>query len=66
VAGAAALVVARNPELSWQDVKALLRATCDRIDEARGDYDEQGHSAWYGFGRVNARAAVEAAAPAAA
>jgi Subtilase family len=66
VAGAAALVVARNPELSWQEVKALLRATCDRIDEARGDYDEQDHSAWYGFGRVNARAAVEAAAPAAA
>jgi subtilisin family serine protease len=61
VAGVVALVLARNPDLSRHEVKELLRGSCDRIDEAQGNYDEQGHSVSYGFGRVNARAAVEAA-----
>lgn len=61
VAGVIALALARNPELSWQEVKELLRGACDRIDEAEGDYDEDGHSPHYGYGRVNAHAAVEAA-----
>jgi subtilisin family serine protease len=63
VAGVVALVLARNPNLSAKDVKELLRGACDRIDETNGDYDADGHSPMYGFGRVNARAAVEAAAP---
>jgi subtilisin family serine protease len=66
VAGVVALVLARSPELSWQEVRELLRHSCDRIDEAEGDYDEQGHSRWYGFGRINARIAVEADSPASA
>jgi len=61
VAGVAALVLARNPELTWQEVKELLRTSCDVIDETDGNYDENGHSNWYGFGRVNARQAVETA-----
>nr|MDQ4041873.1 S8 family serine peptidase [Actinomycetota bacterium] len=61
VAGVVGLMLARNPELTPQEVKAILRETSDRIDEAGGDYDSQGHSRLYGFGRVNARRAVEAA-----
>ena len=38
---------------------------CDRIDEAGGDYDGDGHSPLYGYGRVNAARAVELAAAAA-
>jgi subtilisin family serine protease len=64
VAGVAALVLARNPDLSSHEVKELLHESCDRIDEAQGDYDERGHSALYGFGRINARTAVEAASSA--
>ena len=60
-AGVAALVLARNPTLSWQEVKELLRQCCDRIDLANGNYDAQGHSSWYGYGRLNARAAVDLA-----
>ena len=62
VAGVIALVLARNPSLGWQQVKDLLRESCDRIDEAGGDYGVDGHSPRYGYGRVNARAAVELAA----
>lgn len=62
VAGVAALVLAKNPDLRWEEVKEILRQTCDRIDEASGDYDGRGHSDLYGYGRVNAAAAVRAAA----
>ena len=44
VAGVAALILAVNPELRWREVRDLLRACCDRIDEAGGDYDADGHS----------------------
>ena len=60
-AGVAALVLARSPTLSWQEVKELLRQSCDQIDQANGNYDAQGHSSWYGYGRLNARAAVDLA-----
>jgi subtilisin family serine protease len=63
VAGVAALVIARNPNLRWDEVKDVIKRSCDRIDEAGGQYDENGRSPFYGFGRVNARKAVELAVP---
>jgi len=60
-----ALALAHNPELGYREVREVLRGACDRIDEAGGDYDQDGHSPRYGYGRVNARAAVEAASAAA-
>lgn len=65
VAGVAALILARNPDLRWNEVKDVLRQSCDRIDATPGEYDEQGHSPRYGYGRVNAETAVRAASPAA-
>jgi hypothetical protein len=35
----------------------VLTSTADKIDPSRGDY-RSGHSLKYGFGRVNAEAAV--------
>lgn len=64
VAGVAALVLARNPNLRWDEVKDVIRRSCDKIDSAGGNYDASGHSPMYGYGRVNARRAVELAAPA--
>jgi subtilisin family serine protease len=58
VAGVAALILARNPDLRWNEVKDIIRRSCDRIDEAGGEYDANGHSPYYGFGRVNAATAV--------
>jgi len=64
VAGVAALVIARNPNLRWDEVKDILKRSCDQIDVAGGQYDVNGHSPLYGFGRVNAKKAVELAVPA--
>jgi subtilisin family serine protease len=62
-AGVAALVLAVNPTLNWQEVKALLKKACDKIDPQGGNYNSSGHSAKYGFGRLNARTAVDVAKP---
>ncbi len=55
-AGVGALVVAVNPNLTWQQVRQTMRDTCDKIGGAV--YDGTGHSDDYGFGRVNAARAV--------
>ena len=62
-AGVAALVLARNPGLRWDQVKDILRQATDQIDQAGGQYVD-GRSKFYGFGRLNALKAVELAAPA--
>ncbi len=63
VAGVAALILARNPQLRWEQVKDVIKQSCDRIDEANGKYNDQGHSQFYGYGRINALKAVELAIP---
>ncbi len=64
-AGIAALVLARNPELRWDEVKEILKQSCDQIDADDGGYDANGHSPKYGYGRLNGRRAVELAVPSA-
>ncbi len=58
VAGVAALVLSVNPNLRWFDVKEIIKKSCEKIDAANGNYDEEGRSDWYGYGRVNAAKAV--------
>ena len=60
-AGVAALVISRNPSLRGDQVRDILRNCCDRIDPVGGKYDANGHSKLYGYGRLNARKAVELA-----
>ena len=62
-AGVAALVIARNPELRWDEVRDVLKRCCDKIDPQRGKYDSKGHSKKYGYGRLNAKTAVTLAVP---
>jgi subtilisin family serine protease len=64
-AGVAALVVSRNPQLGREAVRDILKRCADRIDSAGGNYDTEGRSPIYGWGRLNARRAVELAMPAA-
>jgi subtilisin family serine protease len=64
LAGVAALVLARNPNLRWDEVKDIIKRSCDKIDTAGGNYDANGHSPLYGYGRANAGKAVELALPA--
>jgi subtilisin family serine protease len=62
VAGLAALVLSVNPGLTREEVYDILRDTADKIDPQGGQYDERGHSPFYGWGRVNARRAMQRAA----
>ncbi|MGM0454681.1 MAG: S8 family serine peptidase [Cyanobacteriota bacterium] len=70
VAGVAALVLSVNPNLTAAEVKAILEKTADKIVDPESDpqlgtrfgqYDGDGHSKWFGYGKVNAYQAVLAA-----
>ncbi len=62
VAGVAALVLSENPNLNRAQVRSLLIHTTDRVSPLDADYGETTRfSLRYGFGRVNAGKAVEAA-----
>jgi subtilisin-like proprotein convertase family protein len=57
------LIIARNPNLRWDQVRDIIKQSCDRIDQEGGNYDASGRSPFYGYGRMNARKAVELAMP---
>ncbi|MEM7584965.1 MAG: S8 family serine peptidase [Acidobacteriota bacterium] len=61
VAGVCALMLSVNPELTAEEVKEILKDTAEKIDRPGGDYDNNEHSRIYGFGRVDAHRAVQAA-----
>ena len=60
VAGVAALVLSIVPTISLLDLRRLLIAACDVIDAdtTEAPYDRNGHSHYYGAGRINAERAV--------
>jgi len=62
VAGIIALILQANPDLTWRDVQHVLMETAYKND---GDWDDNGAgysvSYEYGFGRIDAQAAVTAA-----
>lgn len=60
-AGICALMLTANPDLNVNDVKNILRQTVDKIGPT-GAYNAQGHSIYYGYGRINALRAVQTAA----
>jgi subtilisin family serine protease len=53
VAGICARILAANPELTCREVREVIAASCLKVDEAGGSYDERGHSPYYGFGRLD-------------
>ena len=62
-----ALVLEANSELSWRDVQGILAISSTTVEADTEDdtqtTNEAGiwHSNWYGFGIINAKAAVDAA-----
>jgi len=60
-AGVAALVIARDSSLPAHEVKDILRRACVPIDRQGGQYDDEGHSHMYGYGRLDAHKAVQLA-----
>jgi len=61
VAGTVALILSVNSELTRIQVMEIIKDTCDRIDIAGGKYDSEGHSIYFGYGRINAEKAVKRA-----
>jgi subtilisin family serine protease len=71
VAGVAALVLSANPRLTAREVRGILEQTADKIVDPEpdpqlgnrmGNYDPNSrHSDWFGYGKVNAFKAVQAA-----
>lgn len=57
VAGICALILSANPNLTSAQVKSILESTADKIGNT-WDYNSSGYSTKYGYGRVNADAAV--------
>jgi hypothetical protein len=55
------LILSANTNLTWLQVRQIIKETCDRIDPAGGKYNSKGHSIFYGYGRVNAEKAVKRA-----
>jgi len=65
VSGIIALMLEANPSLTYRDVTDILAHTSDRVDPADADWVQNGGGVWvnhkYGFGSINAAAAVNAA-----
>ncbi len=65
VAGVAALMLQANPQLSWRDVRRVLASTARRNHAVDTNWSQNGAGYWfnpkYGFGVVDAEAAVDAA-----
>jgi subtilisin family serine protease len=70
VAGVAGLMLSVNPSLTARQVREILQATADKIVDRtpdpqlglqHGTYNASGHSQWFGYGKVDAAAAVREA-----
>lgn len=67
VSGVIALMLEANPELSWRDVQGILAETSQNVfndDQDVSDVTNGAgfwHSNWYGWGIIDAKAAVDAA-----
>jgi subtilisin family serine protease len=70
VAGVAGLMLSVNPNLTARQVREILQSTADKIVDRTpdpqlglqyGTYNASGHSQWFGYGKVNAAAAVREA-----
>ena len=59
VAGVVALMLAANKELTALEVREIIKNSCDKIDTEQGNYDANGHSLYYGYGKINAATAVD-------
>lgn len=64
-AGVGALVLSANPRLTWRDLKLILALSARRVDSSDADWQTNGagiaFNHKYGFGLVNAQAAVNLA-----
>ena len=63
VAGTVALMLSVDPKLWPYGIREILRGSATKIDAANANYDRNGWSTEYGYGRLNAALAVHRAEP---
>jgi len=65
VSGVVALLLEKRPDLGWRDVQQILALSATPVDFASGSWNRNGAGHWvsheYGFGRVDAAAALSLA-----
>jgi subtilisin-like proprotein convertase family protein len=65
VSGVIALMLEANPNLTWRDVQHILVTTAEKTDPSDDEWTLNGANRWvnhkYGFGAIDAAAAVNAA-----
>lgn len=61
-AGVVGLVFSADPTLTAAEARSIVQSTATKIDPLFGQWDQDGHSVFYGSGLVNAYAAVQLAA----
>ncbi|MCP5267103.1 MAG: S8 family serine peptidase [Burkholderiaceae bacterium] len=64
VSGVVALMLSANPALTWRDVELILASTAHKTDATEAGWTTNfglNHNPKYGFGSVDAKAAVDAA-----
>ncbi len=58
ISGALGLIFSVAPSLTAEQARTLLYRSADKIDRLKGNYDQQGWSPFYGYGKVNTHRAV--------
>jgi subtilisin family serine protease len=58
VSGVVGLILSKNYDLKWNEVRDILRASCDKINKNRVSY-VNGWNKQYGYGRLNAYTALK-------
>ena len=58
-AAVAGLMISAYPELSRDELYEIITTTADKVSPGDADYDENGFSEKYGYGRINALAALQ-------
>jgi subtilisin family serine protease len=61
IAGVAALLLSKNQNISWSEVKQMLADGADKVGSYNYNYDsdKSGHSKEMGYGRVNAKKTLD-------
>jgi hypothetical protein len=58
-ASISALLISAYPDLTRDDLYDILKLSADKVSPLDAQYDENGHSIFYGYGRLNALSAVK-------
>ena len=57
--GIVGLLVSLYPDVTVDEIQKIITESADKVSPEDAQYDENGFSTYYGYGRINAEKAVE-------